>query len=87
MSSPREPWTPRVDELQEFNPFSSTGPDGDALLHSPKIRDPEKDTAPLQGSKDLSDSDSLNDVIADAADPSAVGESNSPDTTQEVTKP
>jgi hypothetical protein len=32
----------------------------------PKLRNPEEDTTPLQGSKDLSDADSLEDVIADA---------------------
>jgi hypothetical protein len=31
-----------------------------------KLRDPEQDTAPLQGTKDISDADSLEDVRADA---------------------
>ena len=66
MTAPREPWKPRVEEEQEFNPFSPPGDDRDALLHSPKINDPSQDSTPLQGSKDLSDPDSLDDVIEDA---------------------
>lgn len=61
----RESWQPKIDSEPDFNPFSN--PDGAKAspLNTPEIRDANKDTAPLQGSKDLSDDDSLEDVIAD----------------------
>ncbi|HEY0340354.1 MAG TPA: hypothetical protein VGC34_06085 [Steroidobacteraceae bacterium] len=55
-----------MDSEGPFNPFSpvdaATGP----FAGSPQLRNPEEDTGPLQGSKDLSDTDSLEDVIADS---------------------
>jgi hypothetical protein len=81
MNAPREPWKPRVEEQQEFNPFSPPGDDRDALLHSPKINDASQDTSPLQGSKDLSDPDSLDDVIADANESGVAAETGSRPTT------
>lgn len=61
----REPWKPHMERQAEFNPFDTT-PKDDALKRAPKIRNAEEDTAPLQGTKDLSDADSLEDVIADS---------------------
>jgi hypothetical protein len=63
--SPRKPWQPRVDPDTELNPFHNGASDADNPLDNPQIQDPEEDSAPLQGSKDLSDDDSLEDVIAD----------------------
>jgi hypothetical protein len=74
-----EPWRPTVDTQTELNPFANSdgaSSDGrkDSILDSPQIRDASIDTAPLQGSKDLSDEDSLDDVVAgaggDALEPS-----------------
>ncbi|MGA8707055.1 MAG: hypothetical protein WB646_08725 [Steroidobacteraceae bacterium] len=62
----REPWRPKIDNQPEFNPFGTVIDDHNALSDPPKLRDAEQDTAPLQGSKDLSDADSLEDVIAHA---------------------
>jgi hypothetical protein len=61
----REPWQPHIERQSEFNPFDTT-PKDNAPNRASKIRNAEEDTAPLQGSKDLSDADSLEDVIADA---------------------
>jgi|HubBroStandDraft_3_1064219.scaffolds.fasta_scaffold269894_2 hypothetical protein len=66
--SPRKPWQPRVESDPELNPFSNDAPGSDGLNKTPEIEDPEEDSAPLQGSRDLSDEDSLDDVIADDAD-------------------
>jgi hypothetical protein len=63
--SSRKPWQPRVDTDTELNPFHNGASDRDDPL---EIQDAEEDSAPLQGSKDLSDDDSLEDVIADNAD-------------------
>jgi hypothetical protein len=62
--SANKPWSPKIDSDPLFNPF--TPPDGDKSNSTPTLLDPEEDTAPLQGTKDLSDPDSLEDVIADA---------------------
>ncbi len=61
----REPWKPHIERQAEFNPFDIT-PKDEALISAPKLRKPDEDTSPLQGTKDLSDVDSLEDVIADA---------------------
>jgi hypothetical protein len=66
--TPRKPWQPRIDSDPELNPFSNDAPGSNGLTESPEIEDPEEDSAPLQGSRDLSDEDSLEDVIADDAD-------------------
>jgi hypothetical protein len=65
------PWTPQVDRQPDFNPFAnieaperSPGATLPTAAASPTIRDPAVDTAPLQGMHDLSDADSLIDVIA-----------------------
>ena len=55
-------WRPRIERPAEFNPFEALGSD-DYLRNAPRLRSRE-DTAPLQGTKDVSDSDSLEDVIA-----------------------
>jgi hypothetical protein len=62
-----KPWYPNLDTNKEF--VDHKNPLGD----TPQIRvpDPEEDTAPLQGSKDLTDPDSLEDVIAASFDPDA----------------
>ncbi len=62
--SKRKPWSPRIDSQPVFNPF--TPADGDRSKDVPKLREPNEDTAPLQGTTDFSDADSLEDVIADA---------------------
>jgi hypothetical protein len=63
----RKPWRPRVDNQTELNPFvnSTSG----ERLDNDEINDPEEDSAPLQGTHDLSDDDSLDDVISDASEP------------------
>jgi hypothetical protein len=61
--SDRKPWQPRLDTEPEANAFANL-PQGDGSFKN-KLRDPEEDTAPLQGSKDISDDDSLDDVIAE----------------------
>jgi hypothetical protein len=57
-----EPWRPRMDSPGVFHSFQNETPEADSILESPQLRDPEKDTAPLQGSKDKSDEDSLEDI-------------------------
>ena len=58
-----EAWRPRGDDTERvLHGFESRMPDADSILESPEVRDPEKDTAPLQGSKDRSDEDSLDDI-------------------------
>jgi hypothetical protein len=63
MSSDK-PWSPNIEGAPLLHPFTS--PDGDKSRNTLKLRDPEQDTSPLQGTKDLSDPDSLEDVVADA---------------------
>jgi hypothetical protein len=62
--SSNKPWAPDIDGEPLLHPFGA--PEGDQSRGTLKLRDPEQDTAPLQGTKDLSDADSLRDVIADA---------------------
>jgi len=55
-----EAWQPRVQKDPPFNAFESDAARSpDARSPSGTIRDPENDTAPLQGERDISDSDSL----------------------------
>ena len=62
----RKPWRPRVDNQTELNPFvNSTSAERD----DDEINDPAEDSAPLQGTHDLSDDDSLDDVISDSSEP------------------
>lgn len=65
--SEKKTWQPHIDSEQPFNasPNVLDRPDPHAL----DIHDAEEDTAPLQGTHDLSDPDSLEDVIADAYRP------------------
>jgi len=58
------PWRPHIERAVEFNPFEALG--GDHLKNVPLLRSSD-DTAPLQGTRDLSDADSLEDVIAEAS--------------------
>jgi hypothetical protein len=60
----REGWRPRVDNQPDFNPFQSPDSTSRSPLDTPKLRDAAEETTPLQGSKDLSDEDSLEDVVA-----------------------
>jgi hypothetical protein len=56
----KQPWRPRIDDGREgLNSFAHVDPDGASPLASPQLRDANEDTAPLQGSKDRSDEDSL----------------------------
>jgi hypothetical protein len=59
----RKPWQPSLDTEPDANPFANRTQGEGSFVK--KVRDPEEDTAPLQGSKDISDYDSLLDVIAD----------------------
>ncbi len=52
-------WQPRVQKDAPFNAFESDTRGPDSLPGSSTIRDPSRDTAPLQGEHDLSDDDSL----------------------------
>jgi len=66
--TPRKPWQPKVESEAELNPFANHTTERDGLLNTPEVSDPEEDSSPLEGSKDLSDEDSLVDVIADSTD-------------------
>jgi len=57
--SSRKPWRPRLSNDADFNPFASPNQGSEA---SSTLRDPLEDTAPLQGTRDLSDADSLTDL-------------------------
>lgn len=58
-------WRPEVETEPELNPFASHTGD-QSLIRPPKMRNAEEDTAPLQGTRDLSDEDSLQDVTVEA---------------------
>lgn len=65
-------WRPQIEPQGDFNPFAK--PEGRReILTSPKLLEPDEDTAPLQGSHDLSDDDSLEDVVADENDDHYIG--------------
>jgi hypothetical protein len=57
-----EAWRPRVDRERVLHGFTNETPEADSILESPQVRDPDDDTAPLQGSKDRSDEDSMEDI-------------------------
>ena len=65
-----KPWEPTIERDRFFNPFAKVDADKGPLTESREDLRPE-DTAPLQGSKDFSDADSLGDVIADAYEESS----------------
>ena len=55
-----EAWQPQVQKDPPFNAFESDAARSpDARSASGTIRDPKRDTAPLQGEGDISDEDSL----------------------------
>ena len=67
MNNDDKPWTPTLDNPEDFMDHKNPALGKPRPLRVPL---PDEDTAPLQGSKDLSDPDSLEDVIADSyADP------------------
>jgi hypothetical protein len=55
-------WRPRVDSERVLHGFTNETLEADSILESPEVRDPDEDTAPLQGSKDRSDEDSMEDI-------------------------
>lgn len=62
----RKSWEPKIERDREFNPFAKVDADKGPVTETQDLESPQEDTAPLQGSNDLSDADSLQDVIADA---------------------
>jgi hypothetical protein len=61
--SDTKPWYPNLEQAKEFTDHKNPSVGNDPPLRVPLATE---DTAPLQGSKDLSDEDSLEDVIADS---------------------
>jgi hypothetical protein len=63
-----KPWSPTLENPDDFMDHKNP-----ALGHNSPLRMPlpDEDTAPLRGSKDLSDPDSLEDVIAASYDSDA----------------
>lgn len=57
-----EAWQPRIDRAGVLHGFQNETPEADSILETPQVRDPEEDTAPLQGSRDRSDEDSMEDT-------------------------
>ena len=78
-STPRrhEAWQPRVQKDAPFNAFETDGARSpDARSPSGTIRDPKRDTAPLQGENDISDTDSLsNEYTPNQDNPTRGGDS------------
>jgi hypothetical protein len=69
-----EAWQPRVLKDPPFNAFESDGARSpDARSPSGTIRDPNRDTAPLQGEGDISDNDSLSNEYTPNQDSPARG--------------
>jgi hypothetical protein len=64
--SEAKPWSPKLGQSKEFRDHANPSLDLDRPSQLPLDTE---DTAPLQGSKDLSDNDSLEDVIADSVEP------------------
>ncbi len=54
-------WTPRIERERDLHGFKGNTPEADSILESPQIRNPEEDTAPLEGTRDRSDEDSLDE--------------------------
>lgn len=71
-----EAWRPHVDSEPEFNPFASSGASGDGRTHfgenaaEAAIRDATENTAPLEGTRDLTDADSLGGATVSTAEAS-----------------
>jgi hypothetical protein len=68
------PWRPEMETDSEFNPFASAGVSGDGRTQfGERGQEPEpvggapEDTAPLQGTRDRSDADSLREPDAAGA--------------------
>jgi hypothetical protein len=74
--SRHEAWQPRVQKDAPFNAFESDAARSpDARPPSGTIRDPKRDTAPLQGEGDISDKDSLsNEYTPNQDDPNGAGD-------------
>jgi len=72
-----EPWRPRMDSEAEFNPFAGSSAAGshfaDAAeeVASAPLPDASQDSAPLQGSMDRSDADSVVEAAGVPAAPAA----------------
>jgi hypothetical protein len=66
--SENKPWYPNLEKAKEFTDHTNPALGGDPPLRIPLANE---DTAPLQGTKDLSDEDSLEDVIAESYEPEA----------------
>jgi hypothetical protein len=60
--SSQKPWEPKIDSPDYFN----AEPNVVDKKARETIEDPEEDTGPLEGTRDLSDEDSLGDVVADS---------------------
>jgi hypothetical protein len=60
--SSQKPWEPKIDSPDYFN----AEPNVVDKARDSTIQNPEEDTGPLEGTHDLSDEDSLEDVVADA---------------------
>ena len=66
-----KPWSPTLENAKEFSELSNEAHGNSPPVRTPPVRVPplaSEDTAPLRGSRDLSDPDSLEDVIADSYD-------------------
>lgn len=72
-----EAWQPRVLKDPPFHAFESDAARSPDSRSPPStIRDPQRDTAPLQGERDISDEDSLcNEYTPNQDDPSGVSDS------------
>ena len=54
-----------MEPQRDLHSFAKTDPEGNSPNLSPKIRDATEDTAPLQGTGDRSDPDSVSDGYED----------------------
>ena len=66
-----EGWRPRMVTQRTLHAYSNLNQEPDPLTESPNITDPSEDTAPLQGSLDRSDDDS---VVPEYSGSEAAGE-------------
>ncbi len=64
--SDNKPWYPNIQKSKPFRDHDNPALGDDPPLEIP---DANEDSSPLQGSKDLSDEDSLEDVIAASYEP------------------
>ncbi|MGH8256582.1 MAG: hypothetical protein ACRET0_10240 [Steroidobacteraceae bacterium] len=58
-----------MDTQRVLHGYSNVNQEPDPLTESPNITDPNEDTAPLQGSLDRTDDDSLTDDYGAGEDP------------------